>query len=184
MKKPTLDEIKAIDLSGLYKYAKDNDDNRRLLRGEAGIEHYKLLAWFSNQFNNVVLMEVGTLGGLGTIALSYNQNNIVRSFDIKNYKWGNETPHNAQKNLVYVDFVKDVTPDAPFIFYDTSHNGEDEKWFFKELVKNKWKGVLVLDDIYLNQEMKDFWDWIPKKYEKEDWTDLGHATGTGIVYFK
>lgn len=184
MQKPTLDEVKAMDITGLYSLAKDNDDNRRLLRGEAGVEHYKLLAWFSQQFNHSVLMEVGTLGGLGTIALSYNPTNIVHSFDIKSYKWGNETPKNAKKELVYEGFVDDIVSSVPFIFYDTSHNGDDERWFFKQLVKNKWKGILVLDDIYLNQEMKDFWENIPKKYEKEDWTDLGHATGTGIVYFK
>lgn len=181
--KPSIAEVAAMDLSPLYKFAIDNDDNRRLLLGEAGVEHYKLLAWIANQFNDKVIVEVGTLGGVGTIALSHNPNNRVVSFDIRSYDWGNQTPPNAEKKLVHDRYMDEVVQ-ASVIFYDAAHEGEEEQEFFDELVERDWKGVLILDDIHLNKEMEEFWSNIPDQFHKEDWTNIGHACGTGVVYFE
>lgn len=194
--KPTLEEIQSIDISHLYPLAKDNDDNRRLLRGDAGVEHYKLLVWIARQFNDAKIIEVGTLGGLGTIALSENKSNQVVSFDIRSYKWGNETPENAEKKIVYDGWFDEIM-DAPVIFYDAAHEGEDERLFLKELLARKWRGVIFWDDIHLNKEMVEFWGHcltlgesenlqvlFGAEFKCEDWSDLGHATGTGVMFLK
>ncbi len=182
--KPTLEEIQAIDISHLYPLARDNDDNRRLLQGDAGIEHYKLLAWISRQFNNETIIEVGTLGGLGTIALSENQSNKVISFDIRGYSWGNKTPHNAEKKIVYEGWLDEVMK-SPVIFYDAQHEGKEEKEFLYDLIDRGWKGVIFWDDIHLNKEMKEFWaHCIVNGYPTEDWSDLGHHSGTGVLFLK
>ncbi len=184
MIKPTLEEVKAIDLSPLYKFAADNDDNRRLLRGEAGTEHYKLLAWISQQFNDALIVEIGTLGGLGTIALSHNVNNHVISFDIRGFKWGNKTPSNAEKKIVYDGYMDEVV-ESKVIFYDAAHEGREEQEFLDELIARNWKGVIFWDDIHLNKEMVEFWNNCKDAgYEMEDWSDLGHATGTGVMFLK
>ena len=47
------------------------------------------------------------------------------------------------------------------------------------LIDNNWHGKLLLDDINLNQEMKNFWNGI--SHEKYDLTDIGHWSGTGLV---
>ena len=182
IKKPTLATVKKIDLSPLYPLAVDNPDNRRLLRGEAGVEHYKLLAWLSKKFDNATLVEIGTLGGLGTIALSYNKTNNVISFDIRPHNWGNETPVNAVKKIVYEGYMDEVCK-ASLIFYDAAHEGIEEQQFLDGLVVRDWHGVVVWDDIHLNPEMEAFWqNCIDAGYKVEDWTDRGHSVGTGVMF--
>ncbi len=190
MIKPTLEEVKAIDLSPLYPLTKDNDDNRRLFKGEAGVEHYKLLAWISEQFVGATIIEIGTLGGLGTIALSFNPKNHVISFDIRNYKWGNTTPENAEKKIVYDGYMDEVMK-SPVIFYDAAHEGMEEMEFLGELRERGWKGIIVWDDIHLNKEMETFWKHcvaLSQVTESnmvcEDWSSLGHQTGSGVLYLK
>ncbi len=184
MKKPTLEEVKAIDLSPFYDLATDNDDNRRFLKEEAGVEHYKLLAWISTQYVGTTIVEIGTLGGLGTIALSFNPQNKVVSYDIRNYKWGNKTPSNAEKKIAHAGYMDEVVK-SPIIFYDAAHEGKEEQEFLHELVERNWKGIIVWDDIHLNKEMQAFWDnCVATGFDCEDWTDIGHATGTGVLYLK
>ncbi len=67
---------------------------------------------------------------------------------------------------------------------DTLHFPETQPFeyeFLNVLRQNDWKGLLVLDDIHYNDEMKRFWESIP--VAKYDLTDVGHASGTGIVDF-
>ncbi len=184
MIKPSIEEIKQVDISSLYHLASDNDDNRRLLKGEAGVEHYKLLAWISEQFDDILITEIGTLGGLGTIALSYNPSNRIKSFDIRSYKWGNTTPPNAEKKLVYKDYMDEVV-ESSVIFYDAQHEGIEEQEFLDELIRRNWKGVIFWDDIHLNKEMRQFWqNCIESGLEVEDWSSCGHQSGTGVMFLK
>ena len=41
-------------------------------------------------------------------------------------------------------------------------------------------GVLILDDIHLNKEMKFFWENINE--DKLDISVFGHSSGTGVVF--
>jgi hypothetical protein len=43
-------------------------------------------------------------------------------------------------------------------------------------------GTLILDDIYLNDDMVNFWNQIND--DKIDATNIGHSTGTGVVFLK
>lgn len=181
IKKPDLQTIKDMDISRLFPLANDNSDNRHILQMEAGDQHYKLLAWISMQFDNILITEIGTLGGIGTIALSFNPKNQIVSFDIRKYNWGNRTPQNAEKKLIYEGYMDEVMK-STVIFYDAAHQGEEEFRFLKELFERGWKGMIIWDDIHLNQEMRDFWNGILAP--KEDWTSLGHKTGTGVMFLK
>ena len=63
---------------------------------------------------------------------------------------------------------------------DTDHNGIHEKLFYDWLIKINYKGLLLFDDIHLNNEMRTFWNNIIHK--KEDISHIGHITGTGVVW--
>jgi len=69
------------------------------------------------------------------------------------------------------------------IVLDISHNGDDERKFYKALLEAEFDGFLVLDDIYLQRDgdMRGFWESIEEP--KMDLTKMGHCTGTGLVYF-
>ena len=53
--------------------------------------------------------------------------------------------------------------------------------FYEHLKKMNYKGYLLLDDIFLNSEMMSFWKNI--ELDKLNITQLGHSTGTGVVFF-
>jgi hypothetical protein len=65
---------------------------------------------------------------------------------------------------------------------DTDHDGNFENQFYNYLQFINYKGYLLLDDIYLNKPMINFWNSI--KLEKHDISNIGHTTGTGVVFFK
>jgi len=76
---------------------------------------------------------------------------------------------------------ENIINESPFIMLDTYHDGIFEREFYSYLQLINWKGMLLLDDILLNDPMKEFWNDITE--EKYDITNVGHATGTGIVLF-
>jgi hypothetical protein len=63
-----------------------------------------------------------------------------------------------------------------------------EREFFKRLAESGYRGVLILDDIHLNDEMKRWWAELQDNaqsmnYRTFDLTKIGHATGTACVDF-
>jgi len=187
IKKPSLEEINAIDLSPLFDlynfFPEVKNGEINYLDKPAGTEHYKLLGWLSKQVNNSIISEVGTCDGMGLLALSINKTNKVVSYDIFDYPRKHKIPENGQRVICDKNFnyFKDII-ESKIIFYDANHNGNDEYNFFSELKKLNWKGILVYDDIYFNDGMKNFWEKVDIK--KEDWTDIGHLTcGTGVIFF-
>jgi hypothetical protein len=179
LQKPTKETIEAIDLSAQHQLTVSGR-SVEFLNGEPGKEHYKLLAWISTQFKSSKITEVGTLDGCGALALSYNDNNQVTTWDIRFYDDCAKFPTNVQRNIVTMNYLTEVAK-SKVIFYDTMHDGIMEFQFIAALIAFKWKGVLILDDIYLYECMTTMWNDIPLR--KEDWTDIGHHSGTGIVFF-
>ena len=183
--KPDHRELSNYKLDKQYKYVV-NYRSLEFFNSDAGIEHYSLLAWFSHQYpKGSLLIEVGTLDGCGMLALSHNQDNRVISWDVHRYGDICNLPPNTEARLVtenYMDTVMPTVMQAPFIFYDAKHEGKEEREFLDELVKRNWHGIVMWDDIHLNKPMKQFWNSITQ--EKEDWTDIGHFCGTGIVHLK
>lgn len=188
--KPTPEQLNAIDLSQLETFLAPQRINEGFFSRPAGVEHYRLLAWISGLFNNVTITEIGTLDGMGLTALCHNPTNKVVSWDIKDCAWKGSVPPNGERKIVYEGYFDEVLK-SPIIFYDGAHEGKDEEEFIGMLVASGWKGVLVLDDIHLNKEMEKLWadclgDYFnfPGTFKKEDWTDIGHACGTGIIFFE
>lgn len=162
----------------------NNDEYKNYYEEKSSKEHYRLLTYISNNFNNETFVDVGTLKGSSALALSTNKQNKVYSFNVSNQLELNENPENVEfiiDNVINGKF-DDILLSSKFILLDTYHDGTFEKEFYDYLVLIDYKGYLLLDDIHLNFEMERFWDLIPK--EKYDITNIGHATGTGVVYFK
>lgn len=180
MDKPTKETVLAIDLSEQYK--RINSRGIDFFNAEPGIEHYKLLAWISTQYSGKHLTEIGTLDGCGCLAMTFNSENTITTYDIGFYDNFCSAPGNLQRKLVtdesyWVDVMR-----SPIIFYDASHDGTQEREFLDELVKRGWKGLIVWDDIHLSDPMEKFWQSVTQR--KADWTDIGHAVGTGLTWLE
>jgi hypothetical protein len=162
----------------------DNNEYQNYYVDKSSKEHYRLLTYISNSFNGETFVDVGTLKGSSALALSTNKQNKVFSFNLSSQLELNTIPENAEfiiDNVISGQYDT-MLLSSKFILLDTYHDGTFEKEFYDHLVSINYKGYLLLDDIHLNFEMERFWGSITK--EKYDITNIGHSTGTGVVYFK
>ena len=177
--KVSAEQLNQINLS---KYLKSTDDlgfPKSWFYMDAGLEHYRLLAFISKLYNGVNLLDIGSYQGSSAIALSFNKKNKVISYDIEHQ------PEIADIKIPNIQFIKgNVLKDeitAPFILLDTYHDGTFEQEFVDHLLKIKYKGLVMFDDIHLSRKMDNFWDEL--KNDKYDLTEIGHHSGTGIAIF-
>ena len=178
-----IEQLKNINLEELSNYINCLEYKNYFLKS-FGEEHYKLLAFLSTNYNDSIIIDIGTLKGSSALALSYNKSNKIKSFNLVNQLDLNTIPDNIEYIVdnVLNEKYKELILSSRFIFLDTYHDGTFEQEFHDYLNKLNWKGILLLDDIKLNQEMINYWNNI--KERKDDITQYGHSTGTGIVYFE
>ena len=176
--------IEKHDLTQLASLIEEEEFKQYFL-GEPGRDHYYLLASFSFLQDNTTLLDIGTYKGCSALALSLNPTNKVISFDIV----GGLTRLKAVPSNVEFRIADVISGEydqlilaSPLILLDTEHKGPYEHAFYQHLKAIKYKGKLLLDDIHLNTEMESFWNTIEKP--KQDITEHGHYTGTGIVEFE
>jgi hypothetical protein len=168
-------------VSDLVKYVNWSDDGK-LFEHPPGNQHYRLLAHISNVLpDGATIFEIGTRWGVSAVALSRNPNVKVVTCDIEK-QFDMTLPSNVEFVLgVGFDVLENYTH-ADVIFMDVDpHDGIQERKMIKKLMDLKFKGILMLDDIHLNKVMNDFWNEIT--LDKFDATQLGHYSGTGIVFF-
>ena len=158
-----------------------HDSSYEFLKIASGRAHYRLLMYISRLFNNVKIFDVGTHAGRSAISLSVNKTNTVISYDVIQVLDKNPIIDNV--SFVLGDSRKDVNLiKSPLIMFDVNHDGKYEELFYDHLHKIHWKGILILDDIHLNEHMKKFWQNIIE--EKHDITSIGAWAGTGLVVFE
>lgn len=147
---------------------------------ESGKEHYRLLAYACKDLD--LVFDVGTFVGSSSLAMSTAKN--VISYDVVK---ANIDYFPKPKNIKYKigSVVQDKQLlDAQLILLDTYHDGEFERVFIEYLIASGWHGILIMDDIHLNKQMKDVWDFaVQKSTEHRDITHIGHHSGTGILLF-
>ena len=174
-------QINKIDLSAKANFAA-SDEFKVYLVDVQRKEHYRLLAHLSCHFKNATLFDIGTHKGYSALALSYNPDNRIVSYDVEDLK---DLRHHEKLNQI--DFqVGNALEDprllsSPLILLDTYHDGRFEAQTLDFLERNNYRGLLILDDIYLNATMMALWERIP--LPKEDVSDIGHWSGTGLVDF-
>jgi hypothetical protein len=174
------DEIQATDISYFSKYYDTNGYFSYIF----GKEHYKLLSWFSQKLGGEILIDAGTCNGHSALAMAQSPSVYVASYDIE------ARPIAFKDDYSNIDFyIRDISTIPPeliressLILLDVAHDGKMEKSFFDLLIKKGFHGYLLLDDIHLNAQMEWVWDYICKNSEALDITEVGHCSGTGLVY--
>lgn len=157
-----------------------------------GKEPHRLLAYLSTLFHGKTIFDIGTHLGDSALALSYNPENHVESFDILDKvsparkTCGNVSWHLG--DLLSPEFRATWARkllDSPLIYLDVDpHHGVQEFELVQWLRENHYKGLIVLDDIWYFKPMRNnLWYRIEGKY-KADATSIGHWSGTGIVSFR
>jgi predicted O-methyltransferase YrrM len=179
--------VNMINLIPSLKYISWHE-NKQYFNQPGGAEHYKLLAYIAMQMpKNSIIVDLGTFYGSSAIALSYNPEIEVHTYDIVDL-----IPKDVKPTLNDIPNVKRYIKDCKecissfkdnlVIVLDVDpHDGIQEKQVIQALVEIGYKGLVVCDDINLNQGMRDFWDSVSLK--KHDVTKYGHWTGTGVIVF-
>ena len=175
------DELAAIDMSYAKELAFKGSEN---FDSPPGKEAYKLYAHLSKKFNYKVILDIGTRFGNSALSLSKNGRNKVISYNIVEEGASNI----SKKNITWkvMDFRNDESIDwnkVAMILLDVDpHDGKKEREMLDYLSDKNWSGIIILDDIHLNSRMREFWKKLPSE-KKQDVTDYGHSSGTGILEF-
>lgn len=183
-----IEKIKNVDLDSIDMLKLSNhinlDEHKNYYLSSSGKEHYRLLSYLSiNNFSENYL-DIGTYKGLSALSLSTNKNSKVHTFNIKDELDIDIKPKNI--NFYIDDILKeeyiDIILSSKLIFLDTLHDGIFERDFINHLSAINYKGALLLDDIHYFYGLKCVWEEINK--EKYDITEIGHFSGTGLIYFE
>ena len=168
-------EVRKIDNSTLTKYINWRPD---MINAEAGQHHYKLLSYLSMKISNGLIFEFGTHYGISSLALSVNKSNKIITYDLPNQyrKYGIcPQPKNVELKIGNIFDLNEEYKilNADLIFVDVDHLGVFEWKIYAFLRDNKYKGLLLLDDIVFNKKMKTIWKNIT--HTKYDVSEIGHA---------
>lgn len=179
IKKTDLDNLDMTELSLLI----ENDEDKLNFKNLSGKEHYRLLSFLSKNNFSSSFIDIGTFRGSSALAFSFNEKNIVHSFNIEDQLELIEKPKNI---IFHIDDVmnSDHTEkllSSKVILLDTFHDGIFESKFLNYLDEIKFKGVVIMDDIHYFGDLTRLWDSITK--EKYDITEIGHWSGTGLIYY-
>lgn len=179
----TLDNsiLQAIDLSPFKT-------SNNYFYSDAGYDQYRLLCYLSSQFNDSLIIDIGTANGDSALAFSYNNTNRILSFDI--HKWNLNCEIKNCKYILgsYMDYIDDIFT-SKIILYDIPHSGTNFVDFCTTLYESEFLGILILDDYTYDPVKLNDWNSALEKFKNGytikfiDATKYGHFTGTGIISF-
>jgi len=187
-----------IRLSAIYEFRRKaarkleaHIKTKRVPHHRINNSHYPLLTYLASQIHNGKIVELGTQAGFSALALSTNKTNRVLTYDVVDV-FNLRELSNVERRIgnIFEIGEEEELLDADLVFVDTEHTGEFEKQVYDYLVKNHYRGLLLLDDIHLNDDMEEFWKSITTT--KHDITQIGHnkchrkhdrICGTGLVDF-
>jgi len=169
-------------IESIYDEVKHTPDGALFLQ-PPGYQHYHLLAYITSMLpDGSKVLEIGTRTGESAAAMKIGNPSINLTTcdldDVMTPRLKNDIDFRQCNGLDLIEEFKD----APFIFIDVDpHDGVQERVMIQKLKDVGFKGILMLDDINLNNDMKIFWNEID--YTKMDVSQIGHYSGTGIVFF-
>ena len=186
---------------------------RQYAASPAGSEHYALLSYFSHLLDtsHCSYLDIGTRFATSALTLASSGHPVI-TFDLPESKELSYVYHSMKmnpqqwlqeitqlhcnltvrnENLLLIPSQEfDALRHAPLMLLDTYHRPYTkpfEREFLTRLVQGKFNGLLLLDDIAENDEMKRWWrEIVCSKYHSfriYDLTVVGHATGTGLLDF-
>lgn len=181
--------IDEMDLSSISHYLDWTPLAQKYFLSDAGQEHYKLLAYLSHQINGEI-SDVGTFNGASALALSLNEQSFIYTYDIVRCipeQEGLNTPLTRKNIKMYVASgqacIAKIAQSKMIVLDVDPHDGFQEDDILQKLIRRDYQGIVIVDDIHLNKEMKSLWDNVPQHLKKIDVTHLGHHSGTGIIIF-
>lgn len=182
-------EVSAMDMTPVTQYA-SLQDYKDFMSADPGYEHFKLLSYISSALTGKLFFDIGTKFGnpdlaLSALALSYNSNNTVISYDPDPLL---EKPFPSNINFRTGDFIQDPEIlNASLIFVDIDvHDSIQENSLHEFLLANNYKGMVLWDDVNAGHfaDLKNWWDSIDNpSVQKYDLTAVGHFTGTGLLVY-
>jgi len=149
-----------------------------------------LIALVSSLKNPSLILEVGFREGWSALCMSKAAPNAsIKSYDVDSSKLKFPEKHrNISYEKVHGDFCfKELDySEASFIFIDAAHNGTLEREIFKKIIKDGYKGLVLWDDIYFDDDMTKFWNEIRDvpKLELEEFATVkkdGTSLGLGLT---
>ena len=191
-----LPSFRRVNVRGLATKSIRMQDN---FEDGPGGSPYHLYAFLSTLFDDSIILDVGSQYGNSALAFSYNESNHVISYEIDPW-YSNETYHTKTRrdierdNITWrdIDFRDDEDIDyekVKIILIDIDPHGhkiagkEEELRMIEHLLEKGWSGVLIFDDINKGCQMQDFWNELSiPGWTKIDVSELGHSSGTGILY--
>lgn len=152
---------------------------------QEGLEHYKLLAYISNQqVSGTRIADLGSREGMSAMALSYNPGVEVISYDITLERIFPKIRDISNIKFIESDVflkIEEILSCGVILIDIDPHDGKQEQMLYNIFKDQNYKGLTIWDDIHLNDGMNRFWDNVD--LIKQDVTALGHHSGTGIIEF-
>jgi predicted O-methyltransferase YrrM len=161
----------------------------------AGIQEYRLYSYLTTHFNNITILDIGTLDGRSAVSLSHNESNKVISYDIGNCINNDNHIIYSKKNITFKiknildDLTEDFIKDVKIVLIDIDHYETVERQIIDRLKELNFSGLIILDDVFnhpdkeINECMKRLWDGLKEEElgKKYDFTCYGHWSGTGVI---
>mmetsp|Transcript_20788 Transcript_20788/g.57474 ORF Transcript_20788/g.57474 Transcript_20788/m.57474 type:complete len:360 (-) Transcript_20788:113-1192(-) len=187
------------------------------LSGPPGREHYTLLHYLASTYGRTDcrhLVDVGTRFVASSLALAAAAGHMVVTVDLPG-STERRLAFRGRTQPAWIDAVREApgvvgpiqfknvrlleisTEDFTalmstwLISLDTYHKPRTapfERAFLERLRSLSFQGLLLLDDIHLNDEMKEWWTELQEHatewgYRAFDITHIGHYSGTGLLDF-
>jgi predicted O-methyltransferase YrrM len=182
--------VHSEDLSALQPYVAFHE-NAKYIRNDSRGEHYKLLSHIAKQCPpGSRVLDIGTYLGYSALALSLNPGIRVVSYDIQDCL-PKDAPcardvcnislhiRDCREDFLVPGFLDDV---AVILLDVDPHDGVQEKQIVTALVEAGYAGIVICDDVHLNDGMRGFWAWVGDLGVKRvDLTSVGHWSGTGAI---
>jgi hypothetical protein len=170
-----LENVKDIDLSYVKDFFPEKYEKHKINEMNTGIEsgeHYKLLSYLSDLFENETILDLGTRDGLSALVLSKNNKNKVITYDL------------LPKPEQMIPF-ENLIPNCEFkqmnVFDENIEIIKSSKKFSELLESINYQGIVVCDDIEWFPAMNLWWNNLTQV--KYNVTKFGHGSGTGIIDF-
>jgi predicted O-methyltransferase YrrM len=188
--KLNLKEIKNENLNYVQEYFPEKYEKHKINEMNSGIEngeHYKLLSYLSNLFENEVILDLGTRDGLSALILSKNNKNKVITYDLlpkpnEMTQFEELIPNCEFKQMNVFDESNEIIKTSKLIFLDLDpHDGIQELKFMQLLESINYEGIVICDDIEWFPAMAKWWSGV--RQTKYNVTKYGHGSGTGIIDF-
>jgi len=101
--------------------------DQEFYNGKSGLQEYRLYSYLTTFFNDITILDIGTLQGRSAVSLSYNESNNVISYDIQNHINNNYHKIYSKKNIkfniknVLDDLTEDLIKNVKIVMIDIDH---------------------------------------------------------------